>query len=92
MVTLTRVDCVLGSAGQIRAALSEAAHYAARRWAFGAPLVDQPAMTAVLADLAVESWAATLTAMRLAELVDLAEAGGPATRRPPARCSGSPCR
>ncbi len=76
MVTLTRVDCVLGSAGQIRAALSEATHYAARRWAFGAPLVDQPAMTAVLADLAVESWAATLTALRLAELVDLAEAGG----------------
>ncbi len=76
MVTLTRVDCVLGSAGQIRAALSEAAYYASRRWAFGAPLADQPAMTAVLADLALESWASTLTALRLAELVDLAEAGG----------------
>ena len=66
MVTLTRVDCVLGSAGQMRAALSEASHYAAHRTAFGRALCDQPAMTAVLADLAVESWAATLTAMRLA--------------------------
>ena len=78
MVTLTRVDCVLGSAGQMRAGLSEATHYAAHRRAFGARLVDQPAMTAVLADLALESWAATLTAMRLGELVDQAEAGGPA--------------
>ena len=66
MVTLTRVDCVLGSAGQMRAALSEASHYAGHRTAFGRALCDQPAMTAVLADLAVESWAATLTAMRLA--------------------------
>ena len=69
MVTMTRLDCVLGSAGQIRAALSQAAWYAAHRSAFGRPLIDQPAMTAVLADLAVESWAATLTAIRLADLV-----------------------
>jgi putative acyl-CoA dehydrogenase len=60
---------VLGSAGQIRAALSQAAWYAAHRSAFGRPLIDQPAMRAVLADLAVESWAATLTAIRLADLV-----------------------
>jgi putative acyl-CoA dehydrogenase len=70
MVTMTRVDCVLGSAGQMRAALSEAAYYAAHRWAFGRPLADQPAMRAVLADLAVESWASTLTALRLGSLVD----------------------
>lgn len=70
MVTMTRLDCVLGSAGQMRAALSQAAFYASQRAAFGRPLVDQPAMTAVLADLAVESWAATVTAIRLAVLVD----------------------
>ncbi len=73
MVTMTRLDCVLGSAGQLRAALSEAAHHAAHRSAFGRPLVDQPAMTAALADLAVESWAATLTALRLARAVDASE-------------------
>ena len=82
MVTLTRLDCVLGSAGQMRAALSQAAFYASRRAAFGRRLAEQPAMTAVLADLAVESWAATATAIRLASLVqqtqdaDRAPAGG----------------
>jgi putative acyl-CoA dehydrogenase len=78
MVTMTRLDCVLGSAGQMRAALSQAAWYAAHRTAFGRPLIDQPAMTAVLADLAVESWAATLTAIRLADLVqsEVATPGG----------------
>ncbi len=75
MVTMTRLDCVLGSAGQMRAALSQAAHYASRRSAFGRPLVEQPAMTAVLADLAVESWAATVTAIRLAALVDVSLEG-----------------
>jgi len=74
MVTMTRLDCVLGSAGQMRAALSQAAWYAAHRSAFGRRLVEQPAMTAVLADLAVESWAATLTAIRLATLVQLSQA------------------
>ena len=69
VVTMTRLDCVLGSAGQIRAALSQASFYASRRQAFGRTLVDQPAMTAVLADLTAESWAATATAIRLAELV-----------------------
>ncbi|HEY7815666.1 MAG TPA: acyl-CoA dehydrogenase family protein [Nakamurella sp.] len=70
MVTMTRLDCVLGSAGQIRAGLSQAAFYAAHRRAFGRPLIEHEAMAAVLADLAVESWAATLTALRLADLVD----------------------
>jgi putative acyl-CoA dehydrogenase len=77
MVTMTRLDCVLGSAGQLRAAVSEATHHAAHRVAFGRALIDQPAMTAVLADLAVESWAATLTAIRLARAVD-GQAGDPA--------------
>lgn len=70
MVTMTRLDCVVGSAGQMRAALSQAAFYAARRRAFGRPLVDHTPMAAVLADLAVESWAASLTALHLADLVD----------------------
>jgi putative acyl-CoA dehydrogenase len=73
MVTMTRLDCITGSAGQLRAALSVAAHHAAHRQVFGRRLADQPAMTAVLADLAVESWAATLTALRLAAAVDAAE-------------------
>jgi len=79
MVTMTRLDCVLGSAGQLRAALSQAAFYADRRVAFGARLVEQPAMTAVLADLAVESWAATLTALRLAALVQSTNGTGAAS-------------
>jgi putative acyl-CoA dehydrogenase len=70
MVTMTRLDCILGSAGQVRAALSHAAHHAAHRRAFGERLIDQPAMTAVLADLAVESWADTLSGLRLAAAVD----------------------
>ncbi|MEP6560298.1 MAG: acyl-CoA dehydrogenase family protein [Nakamurella sp.] len=80
MVTMTRLDCVLGSAGQLRAALSQAAFYTSRRMAFGKPLAQQPAMTAVLADLAIESWAATATAIRLADLVQTSQlgAGGPA--------------
>ena len=89
MVTMTRLDCVLGSAGQIRAGLSQAAFYSARRRAFGRPLVDHEPMAAVMADLAVESWAATLTGLRLADLVD-ASAGGSAGRPP--RCCGSCCR
>ena len=76
MVTGTRLDCVLGSAGQMRAALSQASFYASRRVAFGRPLIEHPAMTAVLADLAVESWAATLTALRLAGLFQSALTGG----------------
>ena len=73
MVTMTRLDCVLGSAGGLRAALSQAAHHAGHRTAFGRKLVDQPAMTAVLADLAVESWAATSIGLRLAAAVDAGE-------------------
>jgi putative acyl-CoA dehydrogenase len=70
MVSMTRLDCVLGSSANIRIALSEAAWHATHRSAFGARLSDQPAMTAVLADLACESEAATALALRLADAVD----------------------
>jgi putative acyl-CoA dehydrogenase len=70
MVAATRLDCVLGSAATMRAALTQAVHHARHRSAFGAALVDQPLMRAVLADLAVESEAATLLGMRLAHAVD----------------------
>jgi putative acyl-CoA dehydrogenase len=70
MVNMTRLDCVLGSAATVRAALTQAIHHADHRSAFGALLVDQPLMQNVLADLAVESEAATALAIRLAAAVD----------------------
>jgi putative acyl-CoA dehydrogenase len=73
MVTLTRLDCVLGSAATIRAAVTQAIHHATHRSAFGRPLRQQPLMRAVLADLAVESEAATALAFRLAATVDTGE-------------------
>ncbi|MFD7655039.1 acyl-CoA dehydrogenase family protein [Actinosynnema sp. NPDC059797] len=66
MVNTTRLDCVIGTAAGMRAGLVQAAHHAAHRGAFGALLVDQPAMRNVLADLAVESEAATTAALWLA--------------------------
>ena len=66
MGVLTRLDCVLGTAAQMRAAVEQATHHAAHRAAFGKLLVDQPLMENVLADLCVESEAATVTALRLA--------------------------
>src|SRR3712207_4934389 len=74
MVNMTRLDCVLGSAATVRAALTQAAHHARHRSAFGALLVDQPLMRNVLADLAVESEAATALGIRLAAAVDAGEA------------------
>src|SRR3712207_175948 len=74
MVNTTRLDCVLGSAATVRAALSQAIHHARHRSAFGALLVDQPLMRNVLADLAVESEAATALGIRLAAAVDAGEA------------------
>ncbi|MGY1708959.1 acyl-CoA dehydrogenase family protein [Geodermatophilus sp. SYSU D00758] len=74
MVNLTRVDCVLGSAATLRAALTQAVHHAGHRRAFGAALAEQPLMQHVLADLAVESEAATALAVRLAAAVDAGEA------------------
>ncbi len=73
MVNMTRLDCVLGSAATIRAALTQAIHHARHRSAFGALLVDQPLMQNVLADLAVESEAATVLGVRLAAAVDAGE-------------------
>ncbi|GAA1830933.1 acyl-CoA dehydrogenase family protein [Agromyces salentinus] len=70
MVTRTRLDCVIGTAAGMRQAVAEAAWHVRHRRAFGALLVDQPAMAAVVADLAFESEAATLTAMRLARAYD----------------------
>lgn len=70
MVTRTRLDCVIGSAAGMRQAVAEAAWHVRHRRAFGALLVDQPAMAAVVADLALESEAATITAMRLARSYD----------------------
>jgi putative acyl-CoA dehydrogenase len=70
MVSMTRLDCVIGSAALMRAALSQAIHHAQYRSAFGALLVDKPAMQNVLADLALESEAATTLMMRLAGAVD----------------------
>src|SRR3954454_3128587 len=74
MVNMTRLDCVLGSAATVRAALTQAIHHADHRRAFGALLADQPLMQNVLADLAVESEAATALGVRLAAAVDAGEA------------------
>jgi len=73
MVNTTRLDCVLGSAATVRAALTQAIHHARHRRAFGALLVDQPLMQNVLADLAIESEAATALAVRLAAALDAGE-------------------
>jgi putative acyl-CoA dehydrogenase len=77
MVNHTRLDCVVGSAALMRQAVAQAAHHAAHRSAFGRRLADQPLMENVLADLAVESEAATCLAMRVAGAFDRA-AGDPA--------------
>jgi putative acyl-CoA dehydrogenase len=74
MVAMTRLDCVIGSATLMRAALSQAIHHSQHRAAFGSFLVDKPAMQNVLADLAIESEAATTLMMRLAGAVDRDEA------------------
>ncbi|MDR6387475.1 isovaleryl-CoA dehydrogenase [Paraburkholderia phenoliruptrix] len=66
MANYTRLDCVIGSAALMRAALVQAIHHARHRSAFGRNLVDQPLMRNVLADLALESEAATVLFMRLA--------------------------
>ena len=70
MGTLTRLDCALGTAGLMRGAVALALHHSAQRNAFGKPLVEQPLMRNVLADLAIESEAATALALRLARAID----------------------
>jgi putative acyl-CoA dehydrogenase len=75
MVTHTRLDCVIGSAASIRQGTAQAIHHARHRSAFGKLLIDQPLMRNVLADLALESEAATAGMMRLARAFDQAAAG-----------------
>jgi putative acyl-CoA dehydrogenase len=75
MVALTRLDCVIGSTSLQRVALSNALHHTRHRAAFGRTLADQPLMEVVLADLALESEAATALMLRLAGAVDRGEAG-----------------
>ncbi len=70
MATYTRLDCALGSTGLMRQAVAQAIHHAQHRVAFGKNLVDQPAMTLLLADLAIEAEAAMQVAMRLARAFD----------------------
>ncbi len=75
MVSATRLDCILGSSAAIRQACVIAANYASQRTSFGARLIDHPAMTGVIADLTLESEAATTLALRLAGAADRAARG-----------------
>jgi putative acyl-CoA dehydrogenase len=75
MVNHTRLDCTIGSTAGMRAGVAQATHHCSQRSAFGKLLIDQPLMRNVLADLAVESEAATISAMRLARAYDGAAAG-----------------
>ena len=75
MGAMTRLDCALGTAGLMRQALGIAIHHARERLAFGRHLAEQPMMKNVLADLALESEAATVLALRLAHAIDRREAG-----------------
>ncbi|OLZ67460.1 DNA alkylation response protein [Streptomyces sp. IMTB 2501] len=70
MVAATRLDCALGSAGLMRQAVAQAIHHCTYREAFGGRLLDKPLMRNVLADLALESEAATTLALRLAAAYD----------------------
>jgi putative acyl-CoA dehydrogenase len=74
MVNSTRLDCIIGSAGTMRQALAQAIHHARYRKTFGKRLVEHPAMQNVLADLALESEAATWLFARLARATDEAQA------------------
>jgi putative acyl-CoA dehydrogenase len=81
MVNHTRLDCVLGGATGMRAGVAEAIHHATHRSVFGRELAEQPLMRNVLADLAVESEAATIAALRLARAYDEAIAGDEAAQQ-----------
>ncbi|MFD3452606.1 acyl-CoA dehydrogenase family protein [Streptomyces sp. NPDC058691] len=70
MVAATRLDCAIGSTAVMRQAVAQAVHHTAHRSAFGGPLIDKPLMRNVLADLALESEAATTTVLRLAAAYD----------------------
>jgi putative acyl-CoA dehydrogenase len=79
MANYTRLDCVIGSAALMRAALVQAIHHARHRSAFGRHLADQPLMRNVLADLALESEAATVLFMRLARAFEASGDAAPAS-------------
>ncbi len=81
MVQLTRLDCAISSAGIMRAALARALHHARHRVVFQRKLIDQPAMRAVLADLALEVEGAVAAAMRLCRAFDLADSDAKEARR-----------
>ena len=70
MGTLTRLDCALGTSGLMRQAVAQALDHTAQRHAFGKPLIAQPLMQNVLADMALESEAATALSLRLARTFD----------------------
>ena len=70
MANITRLDCAIASAALMRQALVQAIHHCRHRVAFGRPLVEQPLMMNVLADLALESEAALLLVMELARSFD----------------------
>ena len=70
MVNSTRLDCIAGTASLMRQAVAQATHHAAHRAAFGKSLLDQPLMTNTLADMALESEAATTLLLRLAAARD----------------------
>jgi putative acyl-CoA dehydrogenase len=75
MVNHTRLDCVMGGATGMRAGVAQAIHHTTHRSVFGRELAEQPLMRNVLADLAIESEAATISALRLARAYDEAIAG-----------------
>jgi putative acyl-CoA dehydrogenase len=75
MVGHTRLDCIIGTAAGMRWGVANATWHAAHRSAFGRRLIDQPLMTNVLADLCIESEAATALAMRMARAYDEAGRG-----------------
>jgi putative acyl-CoA dehydrogenase len=75
MVNHTRLDCCIGAAAGMRSGVANAIHHTSQRSAFGKLLIDQPLMKNVLADLALESEAATALALRLARAVDRTENG-----------------
>ena len=70
MVNHTRMDCIMGSSSGMRMAVAQALHHASHRSAFRKPLIEQPLMRNVLADLCLESEAATTVMMRLARAYD----------------------
>ncbi len=81
MASHTRLDCAIGSSALMRQAVAQAVHHARHRTAFQKHLIDQPLMTNVLADLALESEAATVLTMRLARAYDESDETSTVLRR-----------